>query len=141
MGEAESVANLENEMIHSMELEIPVPRTIRLVRYVYVKYAYMTPDEHSSATLTQVLRRDRNKCGYCGDFADTVDHIMPSSRGGMNTWGNLIAACFNCNQFKADRTPDEAGVKLLWPPKAPRLDEKLQKTIWKQLEKEELMTM
>ena len=58
---------------------------------------------------------------------------MPQSRGGKNVWGNLIAACFDCNQLKADQTPEEAGMRLLWPPKVPSFDSKMQKTIWKEL--------
>ena len=134
MGEAESVVDVEPEiLVRSKITAIPMPKTIRLLRYVHVEYRVVVVDEHSSATLPQVLRRDKNRCGYCGDFATTVDHIMPQSRGGKNVWGNLIAACFDCNQLKADQTPEEAGMRLLWPPKVPSFDSKMQKTIWKEL--------
>jgi 5-methylcytosine-specific restriction endonuclease McrA len=55
-----------------------------------------------------------------GDF--TLDHIIPRSRGGRNTWGNTACACFRCNQRKADRTPHEAGMPMLWEPKTPRVN-------------------
>ena len=56
-------------------------------------------------------------CAFCGGHAHTVDHLLPQSRGGGWTWGNLVAACGPCNQAKADRTPDEAGMRLLWDPR------------------------
>lgn len=129
-GEATSILDEQDEFIRSKTLTIPKPRTVILARYVVVSHGVVV-DEHSTATMTQILRRDKNKCGYCGGFADTVDHILPKSRGGLNTWGNLIAACFEDNQKKEDRTPEEAGMKLLWPPRVPEsYDKKLQKTIW-----------
>lgn len=74
----------------------------------------LTLDSH--ATSAQILKRDRRTCAYCGDRATTADHIFPKSRGGKWTWDNLVAACVRCNQYKADRTPEEAGMKLLWAP-------------------------
>jgi len=50
----------------------------------------------------------------------TVDHVLPLSRGGRNTWGNTVCACPPCNQRKADRMPNEANMHLLWEPKTPR---------------------
>lgn len=47
---------------------------------------------------------------------------MPSSRGGRNSWGNTACACAKCNHRKGNRTPHEAGMKLLWEPKTPRVD-------------------
>ena len=44
--------------------------------------------------------------------ADTVDHLLPQSRGGTNTWLNTVAACTRCNNLKANRTPPEAGMRL-----------------------------
>ena len=60
--------------------------------------------------------RDNHLCAYCGDNATTVDHIMPKSRGGGNTWDNLIAACFPCNNYKDNRTPLESGMELMFMP-------------------------
>ena len=50
----------------------------------------------------------------------TVDHILPLSRGGKNTWSNTACACFACNHRKGNRLPGEAGLRLLWEPKTPR---------------------
>lgn len=66
-----------------------------------------------------LLQRDGYKCQYCGkkisrdDF--TKDHVLPQSRGGMTTSGNLVCCCFECNQKKANRTPEEADMMLLKP--------------------------
>lgn len=140
LGEAEAVISDPVEVVRSKSLSMPLPRTIRLLRYVHVEYRVVVIDEHSQATLAQILRRDKNKCGYCGEFAATVDHIFPQSRGGTNTWGNLIAACFDCNQMKADKTPEEAKMRLLWPPKVPEYDKKIQQTVWKELASVEVKT-
>lgn len=67
-----------------------------------------------------VLIRDNYKCAYCTvRRAETVDHIMPSSRGGKSTWLNTIAACRPCNGDKSDRTPEEWGIPLLFEPTVP----------------------
>jgi 5-methylcytosine-specific restriction endonuclease McrA len=73
--------------------------------------------------------RDRHMCAYCGtifkDYQLTIDHVHPKSRGGKNTWVNSVSACKRCNCAKADRTPEEAGMQLLYVPYAPNLFEKM----------------
>ena len=118
--------------IRSQHVEIALPETIRLRRYVYLEHRVLVHDE-SRATLAGVLRRDAHRCGYCTGWARTVDHILPRSRGGTNTWSNLIAACADCNTRKADRTPTEAGMRLLWEPKAPTDLARAQRQVWKSL--------
>ncbi|MCM6772211.1 HNH endonuclease [Nocardia sp. CDC159] len=132
-GAAETVAAHEPYFpIRSKHLEMALPETIRLLRYVYLEHRVQIHDE-SRATLAGVLRRDRYRCGYCAGWARTVDHIRPRSRGGPNTWSNLVAACEPCNTRKADRTPEEAGMRLLWEPKAPDELAARQRRIWKDL--------
>jgi 5-methylcytosine-specific restriction endonuclease McrA len=74
-------------------------------------------------TKSKLLRRDRHTCAYCGDgfgAADLqVEHIVPDSRGGAYSWMNLVAACGPCNGRKADRTPEEANMPLLYLPYVP----------------------
>ncbi|MFC9898313.1 HNH endonuclease [Nocardia sp. NPDC127579] len=132
-GTAETVADREPYFpIRSRQLEIALPETIRLLRYVYLQHRVPTSDE-SRATLAGVLRRDNHRCGYCAAWARTVDHIRPRSRGGPNTWSNLVACCAPCNSAKADRTPEEAGMRLLWVPRAPDHLARRQRQVWKQL--------
>lgn len=74
-------------------------------------------------TKNNIWKRDNYTCGYTGVklTRDTVsvDHIMPVSRGGENTWTNMITCDRELNTWKADRTPKEAGLKLLWQPHKP----------------------
>lgn len=106
-----------------------IPTVIRLRRYINV------PRRGARWSRQGVLQRDNYCCIYCGieageqqrgkvlsrrDF--TVDHIIPRSRSGKNTWGNTACACPLCNNRKGGRTPHEAGMTLRWEPKLPRVD-------------------
>ena len=70
-----------------------------------------------------LFNRDNWKCQYCGKIVNTksatVEHIIPVSKGGETSWTNCITACVKCNRKKKDRTPLEAGMKLLSEPKMP----------------------
>jgi hypothetical protein len=76
-------------------------------------------------TLTNrsLFRRDHNVCAYCGQLFHTSeltrDHVIPSSKGGPDTWDNVVTACGPCNRHKDDRTPLEAGMPLLFQPYVP----------------------
>lgn len=96
----------------------PFPVIIRLLNYK--KVSFYTADEEFSRT--GVFRRDNYTCGYCGKKSGenrTWDHIIPRSQGGEDSWLNAITACFKCNNKKGSRTPEEAGMPLLWEPKIP----------------------
>ncbi|WP_201518179.1 HNH endonuclease [Gulosibacter hominis] len=106
-------ADLENPLC-SVNAEFARPRVILLRRYVKMPMVRRTPVSRRG-----VLRRDDHRCAYCGQFANTVDHVMPRSRGGRDSWENLVACCLECNNIKGDRTPAEVGWKLRWEPSAP----------------------
>ncbi len=91
------------------------PLVVRL-RYV-VKVPY-----HRRTALSRraVFARDNHRCQYCGGHADSIDHVMPRSRGGEHIWENVAAACRPCNLRKRDRTPDEAGMRLARYPATPQ---------------------
>ena len=103
-----------------------IPRVLKLRRYVNV------PRRGARWSRQAVFRRDGYTCIYCGVEAGatkrlsrndmTIDHILPRSRGGQNTWTNTACACPRCNQRKGDRLPHEAGMRLRWEPKMPRVD-------------------
>jgi hypothetical protein len=80
-------------------------------------------DVTPSISKTKLLRRDRMTCAYCGQcFAERdlqCEHILPESRGGAWSWMNLVTACAWCNGRKADRTPEEAGMPLMYLPYVP----------------------
>jgi len=73
--------------------------------------------------------RDFHICAYCAEeFNDsrlTIDHVIPRSRGGKNTWMNTVSACKPCNVKKADRTPEEAKMHLIYVPYAPSMFDKM----------------
>lgn len=91
------------------------PAVILLNRYIRIPHI-----EHAAASRRGVLRRDGHRCGYCGRPATTVDHIHPRSRGGEDTWENLVACCLDCNNAKGDRTPAQMGWTLRVTPARPR---------------------
>jgi len=92
------------------------PHLLRLVSYVEMGWLTRSP-----VCSKEAIRRRDGRCAYCHKGrAETVDHVLPQSRGGRNTWLNLVACCFRCNQRKADRTPAEAGMKLLLTPYTPK---------------------
>ncbi len=78
-------------------------------------------------TNRELFRRDRHVCLYClrelPDRRLTRDHVIPLSRGGQDVWTNVVTACQPCNQVKAARTPDEAGMRLHAVPYAPNYAE------------------
>lgn len=70
-----------------------------------------------------VFARDEHVCQYCDQKFPTgrltLDHIVPRSHGGPTNWTNIVTACQDCNQFKADRTPEQAGMALIRKPFTP----------------------
>jgi len=96
----------------------PLPRVLRLVRYVVMKWRYASG--RLQYTRAGVLKRDKYLCAYCGKpGASTMDHVVPRSRGGRGEWLNAVAAHSECNEKKGSRTPEEAGMPLLWQPWIP----------------------
>jgi len=77
----------------------------------------------------ELFHRDRHICAYCGDEVSgarlTRDHIVPVSQGGRDTWMNVVTACRPCNQTKSGRTPEQAGMELLYAPYVPNKAEYL----------------
>jgi 5-methylcytosine-specific restriction endonuclease McrA len=101
--------------LHSEKLSVAIPSVIRLVYYVKVPYY-----GRKSLSRKAVFARDSWCCQYCGGLAETVDHVVPRSRGGAHTWENVVAACKRCNGRKRDKTPAEASLVLNRRPGAPR---------------------
>ena len=114
------VAVVEESRIGASIGPYPWPVVLRLVRYVKTTFLYAAAPAWSKRG---VLRRDGHRCAYCGTTAETVDHLVPQSRGGANTWQNTVAACRRCNNVKAARTPAEAGMPLRRLPHVPTLRE------------------
>lgn len=90
------------------------PSVILLTRYVRIPNSRMIPVSRRG-----VLRRDDQRCAYCSGSASTIDHVLPRSRGGADSWENLVACCLRCNNIKGDRTPSEMGWSLRFRPQPP----------------------
>jgi len=90
------------------------PAVILLTRYVRIPYGRRVPVSRRG-----VLRRDAHRCAYCGKNASTIDHVVPRSRGGADSWENLVACCLRCNNVKSNRTPAEMGWALRSTPRMP----------------------
>lgn len=93
----------------------PTPTVIRLLHYVQVPY------KEIPLTRRNILERDRHNCQYCGYKGEdlTIDHVIPRSRGGDDSWENLVTACVRCNVKKGSRTPKEAAMNLRVTPRRP----------------------
>lgn len=95
-----------------------VPRVLHLVRYD------RAPRIAVRLTRRNLMIRDQFQCQYCGRRPNqrdlNVDHIVPRSRGGLDSWDNLVVSCRSCNLKKGRRTPNEAGMSLLTVPARPR---------------------
>lgn len=98
------------EAWRSEYLSIPRPHVIRLRQMVKVPYR-----RSHAVSRRAVFARDDHRCQYCGAHADSIDHVMPRSRGGTHEWENVVAACRGCNLHKRDRTPEEAGMRRVDP--------------------------
>jgi 5-methylcytosine-specific restriction endonuclease McrA len=106
----------------SASQDVPCPSVIRLVRYVHVPRRF-----RRQVTNTFLFARDDYCCMYCGRHRSelrgrqflTRDHVLPMSRGGGNTWGNVVTSCSPCNNRKGSRLPSEAGMRLLTDPAEP----------------------
>jgi len=103
------------EVLHSERLALSVPSVVRLRLHVRVPY-------HREVSISRrgVLARDAHSCQYCGSRAETIDHVLPRSRGGGHTWENVVAACRTCNVRKGDRLLPDCGLRLRRDPGPPR---------------------
>jgi 5-methylcytosine-specific restriction endonuclease McrA len=112
---AEIVSKRDGINIRSVNHLMPYPSVIRLVSYIRVPYRKIELSRRN------IHYRDNFKCQYCGAKAKelTIDHIIPKSKGGDDSWENLVTACKPCNNKKGDSTPEESGMRLLNKPYRP----------------------
>jgi len=115
-GTVESVEDYDEE-IRSPSITMMMPSVVRMLKKTRTKKASIKFSRENVRT------RDGFQCQYCAGHFDAhelnYDHVLPRSRGGKTTWENVVSACYDCNAKKADRTPDEAGMKLLRTPRKP----------------------
>jgi len=121
-GKAEILEEDSGRYFRSESQVLPAPSVIRLVRYVHVPYRF-----RRQVTNTFLFARDDYTCQYCGRHKGelrgrqflTRDHVRPLSRGGLNTWDNVVTSCSPCNNRKGGRLPGEAGLRLAHEPVEP----------------------
>ena len=106
------------DSIHTISFKIRVPRVILLCLFDRL------PKKEVKFTRHNIFERDRNTCQYCGNIFErrdlNLDHVTPKDRGGPTTWENIVCSCIACNTKKANRTPSEAGLRLIRKPKRPK---------------------
>jgi 5-methylcytosine-specific restriction endonuclease McrA len=106
---------ISHQQIRANRLSLPVPSVIRLLEYRRIPY------QSRVLSRKNILMRDRYTCQYCAETltanALTLDHVLPRARGGKSSWENLVACCYRCNNVKGDRTPEQAGMRLLKQPR------------------------
>ena len=118
VGKAQAIETYKKE-IRSVSSAFKLPAVIVLNRLVKFRFNGLQPNR------TNLLWRDGNQCQYCATHFPnselTLDHIIPKSRGGRNTWENLVVACKKCNQKKGAKIPQESGMYPLKKPIKPKL--------------------
>src|SRR5690606_13827780 len=115
-GKAEVVHGHPSGMVlHSASASVQLPSVIRLNNYVRVPYRAKVP-----LTRAALMHRDGYRCAYCGGKAESIDHVVPNSRGGDHSWLNFVASGAKSNHRKADRLLSELGWSLRVEPVAQR---------------------
>ncbi len=103
--------------IRAARLRLRVPEVVCLARFDRL------PGQAVTFSRRNVAKRDHHTCQYCGSQPGwetiTIDHVVPRSQGGASSWTNCVAACVRCNARKADRTPEQAGMRLRRRPARP----------------------
>lgn len=108
----------EDDSVGTVSFRIRVPRVILLMVFDRL------PKKEVKFTRHNIFERDKNTCQFCGVTFDrrdlNLDHVVPRDRGGPTTWENIVCSCIPCNTRKANRTPAEAGMRLIRKPKRPK---------------------
>lgn len=108
----------QDNAVHTVRDQIRVPAVIVVVNFAKV------PKKRPKLTAKNIRERDGNRCQYTGKLLKSdegsLDHVLPRSRGGKDTWENLVWSSKDVNARKGNRLPHEAGLKLLSTPRAPK---------------------
>jgi 5-methylcytosine-specific restriction endonuclease McrA len=105
-------------VVRTIHFNVRVPRVILLIFFDRL------PSKEVKFTRHNVFERDAYTCQYCHQRFDSsrlnLDHVIPRERGGATSWENIVCSCMPCNSRKSNRTPQEAGLKLLHKPRKPK---------------------
>lgn len=103
--------------VNTVSFSIAIPEVIRLTRYDRL------PKAEVKFSRKNIYQHYHFKCCYCGHQFRTpdlnLDHVTPRAKGGKTDWTNIVTACYPCNSLKANKTPEEAGLRLLVKPTKP----------------------
>ncbi len=115
-GRAEPIVTPEHPSVcRSASVVVEIPAIVRLHDMVKLPLKVRTPP----LTRRSLLLRDSYRCAYCLEHADTIDHVVPRSRGGRHEWTNVVAACRHHNMQKGDRLLEEIGWRMHFEPRVP----------------------
>lgn len=117
-GKVEIIASHDRE-VRAVSFSLRLPSVIRLLRYVRIKKRF----DYVPFSRANIYARDHHSCQYCNRHHPTqdltFDHVIPVSQGGRKDWENIVTCCVACNRRKGGRTPDEAHMRLVRPPRRP----------------------
>jgi 5-methylcytosine-specific restriction endonuclease McrA len=118
MGKVEIVDEYEDKEIRAVTFAMKMPSVVRFIRSIRSKKKAVKFSREN------VYSRDHGKCQYCGKVTPrheaTYDHVLPRAAGGKTEWTNVVISCYSCNQKKASRTPEQAGMRLRSTPVRPK---------------------
>ncbi|MBC8093244.1 MAG: HNH endonuclease [Pseudonocardia sp.] len=114
LAEKATVLETGEGLLRSERMQLAAPSVVRLSRYVRVPYR-----QSASLTRKAVMERDRHRCAYCTRRADTLDHVVPRSRGGDSVWENVVTSCATCNHKKGNRLLHEVQMVMRVHPRPP----------------------
>ena len=117
-GKVEVISVYDRE-VRSVSVSFKLPAVIRLLRYIRIKKRF----DYVPFSRANIYARDQHRCQYCGHLFPTsdltFDHVVPVAQGGRKDWENIVTCCVTCNRRKGGRTPAEAGMRLIAPPRRP----------------------
>ena len=109
-------------LVRSARNSYELPQIIKLKRYIK---SFAQAAGSISYSRHNVFKRDKYHCQYChkrlNEKSSTIDHVIPKSKGGLDTWENTVCCCIACNSRKGNRTPEESGMQLVKRPRRPNI--------------------
>lgn len=116
LGKVEVIEEYDG-FVRSTLLVMKIPAVVRLLK------GFRRPKKPVKFSRVNIYGRDDYRCQYCGDKCEmaelTYDHVLPRAQGGKTEWTNIVSACADCNSKKANRTPEQARMRLLKKPVQP----------------------
>jgi len=117
LGKVEVIEEYDEE-VHSVHIVFKMPAVVRLLS------AFKRHKKPTKFSRINIYGRDKYRCQYCGERVSlsngTYDHVTPRSQGGTTVWSNIVTCCEPCNSRKANRTPEQAGMRLRNKPIQPK---------------------